>query len=215
VRTDPRRFNRSASTLSHLVTRLEKRSLTSPETMETLQEHLYTVMQACPLNSYSMDLGFYGGKRRRRKLSAGQTIRSGPVAAASFSLLAFMLAITFGVVESRLKEMKHVVLEEANAISTAFLRADLLSTADRVDVRELLQDYVDLRVEVAQLDEEEKFALAEDKLEELQSSLWSNAVAIADQMPTSRLFVQSLNTLIEVHTKWVTMSIHYRLPGTI
>jgi REP element-mobilizing transposase RayT len=41
-----RRFNRSASTLSHLVTRLEKRSLASPETRETLQEHLYTVMQA-------------------------------------------------------------------------------------------------------------------------------------------------------------------------
>jgi len=41
-----RRFGRSASTMSHLVTRLEKRSLTSPETREALQEHLYTVMQA-------------------------------------------------------------------------------------------------------------------------------------------------------------------------
>jgi len=41
-----RRFDRSASTMSHLVTRLEKRSLTSPETREALQEHLYTVMQA-------------------------------------------------------------------------------------------------------------------------------------------------------------------------
>jgi len=41
-----RRFGRSASTMSHLVSRLEKRSLTSPETREALQEHLYTVMQA-------------------------------------------------------------------------------------------------------------------------------------------------------------------------
>jgi DNA-binding IclR family transcriptional regulator len=41
-----RRFNRSASTLSQLVTRLEKPSLTSPETMEALQKHLNTVMQA-------------------------------------------------------------------------------------------------------------------------------------------------------------------------
>jgi len=41
-----RRFNRSASTLSHLVTRLEKRSLTSLETREALQKHLYTVIQA-------------------------------------------------------------------------------------------------------------------------------------------------------------------------
>ena len=41
-----RQFNRSASTLSHLVTRLQKRSLTFPETREALQKHLYTVMQA-------------------------------------------------------------------------------------------------------------------------------------------------------------------------
>jgi putative transposase len=41
-----RRFNRSPSTFSHLVTRLEKRSLISPETREALQNHLYTVMQA-------------------------------------------------------------------------------------------------------------------------------------------------------------------------
>jgi hypothetical protein len=38
--------HRSASTLSDLATRLEKRSLTSPETRETPQKHLYTVMQA-------------------------------------------------------------------------------------------------------------------------------------------------------------------------
>ena len=163
----------------------------------------------------SMDLGFRGGKRRKRELSSGQTIRSGPVAAASFSLLAFMLAITFGVVDSRLKDIKRVVLEEANAVRTAFLRADLLSTKDRLEVRELLQGYVDVRVESGQLDNAEKVALAEDRLGVLQSSLWSKAVAVADQGATARLFVQSLNKLIEVHTKWVTLSINYRLPGTI
>jgi hypothetical protein len=163
----------------------------------------------------SMDFGFYAGKRRRRKLPAGQTIRSGPVAAASFSLLAFMLAITFGVVDSRLKDIKHVVLEEANAIRTAFLRADLLSTSDGAEVRKLLQDYVDLRVESGQLDKADKVALAEDKLDGLQSSLWSKAVAVADQNATTRLFVQSLNKVIEVHAKWVTLSINYRLPGAI
>ena len=40
------RFNRSASTMSHLVTRLDKRSLSSPDTRQALQEHLYTVIQA-------------------------------------------------------------------------------------------------------------------------------------------------------------------------
>jgi putative transposase len=41
-----RRFNRSASTMSHLVARLEKRSLTSPATHEALQKHLDSAISA-------------------------------------------------------------------------------------------------------------------------------------------------------------------------
>ncbi len=41
-----RRFNRSPSTLSHLVTRLERLSNNSPNTKEALRKHLYTVIQA-------------------------------------------------------------------------------------------------------------------------------------------------------------------------
>ena len=40
------RFHRSASTLSHLIARLEKLSRSSSALSETLQEHLHTVMQA-------------------------------------------------------------------------------------------------------------------------------------------------------------------------
>jgi hypothetical protein len=55
---------------------------------------------------------------------------TGPLAAASLSLLAFMLAMVFGAAESRLSELKYVALDEANAIGTAFLRADLLPEMD-------------------------------------------------------------------------------------
>ena len=41
-----RRFNRSASTLSHLVTRLERLSNNSPDIKEALRKHLYAVIQA-------------------------------------------------------------------------------------------------------------------------------------------------------------------------
>jgi hypothetical protein len=163
----------------------------------------------------SMDFGFRMGKRRKAKISADETIRTGPVAAASFSLLAFMLAITFGIVDARLKELKHVALDEANAIDTAFVRADLLPAADRVEVRKLLQDYVDLRVEAEQQDDEEIIAEMKDRLDELQSDLWSNAVVVGGQKPTGRLFVQSVNKLFEMDRKWITLSIYYRLPGII
>ena len=46
LETIAQHFNRSASTFSHLVARLERLSLDSPETKAALREHLYTVIQA-------------------------------------------------------------------------------------------------------------------------------------------------------------------------
>jgi hypothetical protein len=60
--------------------------------------------------------------------------RLGPVVTASLTLLAFMMAMVFGAVESRFHERKLIALDEANAIGTAYLRADLLPKADRADI---------------------------------------------------------------------------------
>jgi hypothetical protein len=90
----------------------------------------------------SIEFGFHLGKRRLARLAGETKIRTEPVVAACLSLLAFMMAIVFGSVYSRFNELKHVVLDETNAIGTAFIRADLLPTADRAEVRRLLQDYV-------------------------------------------------------------------------
>jgi len=49
--------------------------------------------------------------------------------AAILGLLAFRLAFTFGVAASRFDTRRELVLDEANAIGTTFLRAALLPTA--------------------------------------------------------------------------------------
>jgi hypothetical protein len=73
----------------------------------------------------SIEGGFLLGKRRRGRLPREEKIYTGPLATASLTLLAFMLAIVFGAVQSRFNELKHVGLDEANVIGTAFIRADL------------------------------------------------------------------------------------------
>ena len=75
------------------------------------------------------------------RLTGGEKIQTGPVVAASLGLLAFMLAFTFGAVTKRYDDRKQLVLDEANAIGTACLRADLLPEPDRDSVRRLLYDY--------------------------------------------------------------------------
>jgi hypothetical protein len=108
-----------------------------------------------------------------------------------------------------------VVLDEANAIGTAYLRADLLPNADRVEIRQLLYEYVTLRVEASQSGPGQQLEQAIDRSEELHSDMWSRAVAIADQQPTyiSGLFVQSLNEVIDSHEERITVGIHYRVMG--
>jgi len=64
----------------------------------------------------SLDVGFRVGQWRRGKLSAYEEIQTGPLVGASLSLLAFILAMVFSTVQSRLHELKQVALDEANAI---------------------------------------------------------------------------------------------------
>ena len=128
-----------------------------------------------------------------------------------------MLAMVFGAVESRFSRLKEAAQEEANVIGTAYLRADLLPAAERPAVQRLLREYVSLRVVAEQAEDEQRVARALDRSEALQGELWSRAVESAAQAPTpvSALFVQSLNELIDVHEKRVTLAFRYRLPGII
>jgi hypothetical protein len=165
----------------------------------------------------SIRFGFQIGKWKRARLTGDEKLHIGPIVTASLSLLAFMLAMVFNVVESRYVELKHVALDEANAIGTAYIQADLLPEADRAKIRQLLYDYVTLRVEAGRNGTRELTEQAIDRAKVLQSDLWSKAAAVATQQPTpiSALFLQSLNQLIDLHEKRITIGIHYRLPAFI
>ena len=71
-----------------------------------------------------------------------------PIVGSILALLAFMMAFTFGMAGSRYNTRRAAVLDEANAIGTAYLRADLLPDAHRAEVRALLREYVDVRLGV-------------------------------------------------------------------
>jgi hypothetical protein len=62
-----------------------------------------------------------------------------------------------------------------------------------------------------------KTAPALARSEELQDRLWSQAVAAGEKNPTAitGLFIQSLNEVIDVHAKRVTMGLRNRIPFVI
>ncbi|MBI5632803.1 MAG: hypothetical protein HZA15_04930 [Nitrospirae bacterium] len=163
-----------------------------------------------------IEVGYLLGRRHRQKDPALESSVSA-MAGATAGLLAFMLAFTFGSAASRHDSRKHMLLEETNAIGTTYLRAALLPDSHREEVRRLLRDYVDLRVKAPQLGKAE-LQQAVVRSEALQDQLWEQAVEAGQKSPgsiTTGLFIQSLNELIDLHLKRLTVAIRNRVPVTI
>jgi hypothetical protein len=138
----------------------------------------------------------------------------GAMVGATLGLLAFMLAFTFGMAASRFDTRKQLVLDEANAIGTTYLRTAMLPER-RDEIRALLRSYVDARLEAVRSG---RVAAEILKSEDMQNQLWSAATAVGLQHPDSiivGLFVESLNQVIDLHAKRVTAGLRNRIPGTI
>lgn len=106
-------------------------------------------------------------------------------------------------------------MDEANAIGTTYLRAGLLAEPSRTEVRNLLREYTDIRLELITPGKTEE---ALHKSDELHSRLWSQAVAVGERNPGSivvGLFIESLNEVIDLHSKRVNLGFRTRVPGTI
>ena len=118
-------------------------------------------------------------------------------------LLAFILAFTFGLASSRFEARRGLILSEANAIGTSYLRAALLPDPQRTEIRNTLREYTDVRLTAGQ---PEKIEWSIRRSEELQTRLWSQAVEVAQKKPgpIAGLFIGSLNEVIDMHAKRVT-----------
>jgi len=64
------------------------------------------------------------------------------------ALLAFLLAVTMGMASDRFDARRGIVLDEANSIGTTYLRAGYLPEPASSQIRELLREYVPLRIVV-------------------------------------------------------------------
>lgn len=142
----------------------------------------------------------------------------GTILGASLGLLAFFLAFTFNMAGSRYDARKNLVLEEANAIETAYLRAELLPKPYNSEFQELLRKYVNTR---AQLQKTDSFKIVPQIIkesEELQNQLWSKVIIMTergDYSVTTTLVINSLNNVFDLHSKRVNAGLYNHIPISI
>lgn len=108
------------------------------------------------------------------------------------------------------------MLDEVNSIGTTFLRTDFLPEPQRSLSRKLLKHYVDIRMEAVVQTQKLPQALIDS--EALHDQLWSQLNDVATHNHDSvllGLYVQSLNEMIDFHSKRVTVALQYRIPVPI
>ncbi|PWB55225.1 MAG: hypothetical protein C3F13_04745 [Anaerolineales bacterium] len=130
---------------------------------------------------------------------------------AALTILAFLLAFVVNLTLNTFNEKRQLVISEANAIGTAYLRAGYLPEPYKSESRQLLHEYIDFRLKVV---DPTKSQVAIAQSEQIQDKLWVivEQVATETPTPTASLYISSINDLIDIHTQRLTSEIGFRLP---
>ena len=166
----------------------------------------------------SIGVGIVVGRRLRERVERGGHESVGVVQGTLLGLVGLLLAFGMTMAVGRYEVRRALVVQEANAIGTAYLRAQLLPEPQRSTSLDLFVRYADAAIVVAdEVPDTAPFDRAVAEVEEIQRNLWSEAgdAVQADPAGTApRLYVQALNEMIDTHTERVA-SLGNRVPSTV
>jgi hypothetical protein len=109
----------------------------------------------------------------------------GVILAATLTLLALIIGFSFSMSINRYDQRKNFEEAEANAIGTELLRADFLPSADAANVRKLLGEYLDQRIQFYLNTDDVRRLRIDERTNELQADLWSAVRGPSAAQPTS------------------------------
>jgi hypothetical protein len=170
--------------------------------------YIVTVVLALVLAEIGFRLGLW---LQRRDPAAGTAI-SGTVVGGMLGLMAFLLAFCIGIVIDQHNGRKAMVVTEANAVGTAYLQAGFLDEAGRDQTRDLLREYVEIRLAAAADESVLESTLA--RSEKIHNQLWSiveETVRQGNESDIMALLVSSINEVIDVHSLRLA-AVDLRLP---
>lgn len=140
-----------------------------------------------------------------KKQGTGQeSAANSTILSAMLGLLAFLLAFTFGMSGSRYDSRRSHIINEANAIGTAILRADLYSDVEREAFRNDFKLYLETRIRYY----EENQSLAEilkikKEADALGAQIWKRCTRLSKDSGNSVASLQmttALNEMLDIST---------------
>jgi hypothetical protein len=164
----------------------------------------------------AFEAGFLLGRHRYNRFNTEKDSLVGPMVGAMLGLLAFMLTFSFGVAASHFNTRRHLVLDEANAIRSTYGMAKMLGEVPCDQSRDLLREYVDIRLQDFKSSEEVMVAVSQSN--EIQDQLWSIAMtgdANGTGTPSAWLYVQSLSDMVNMQAKRLNYGEYRKISASI
>lgn len=120
---------------------------------------------------------------------------------ATFALVAFLIGFAFSGAATRYVDRLDVIVKEANALGTAWLRADVLPQPARGELKAAIHDYTADRIALLTTPDPAELLKRLEKVGDLQDRLWKAALRGTEGNPPLQLVVlPSINEVIDLHT---------------
>jgi hypothetical protein len=143
--------------------------------------------------------------------------KNSEVSSSLLGLLALILGFTFAMAGSRYENRKNNLIDEANCIGTAILRADIYPDSLKNEFKKDFDTYLNSRRDYYLLDEEVKINASLKQSAEASSKLWSRATFFAkdkNYFIQSTMMLPALNAMFDSALK-SNMVLNSKVPQTI
>lgn len=139
--------------------------------------------------------------KRKAKPKDGDNDKSdGYIVSSTLGLLALLMGFTFSLAVDRFEARRVLVLEESNAIGTAYLRTQMLEPVDRARISKMLVDYTDNRIALAEAPIDQAPSLLA-RNDQMLTELWAATLAAWPSikgLDFSSAYLDSMNNMIDL-----------------
>ena len=129
------------------------------------------------------------------------------VRASTAALVAFLIGFAFSGAASRFIERLDIIVKEANALGTAYLRADTIAEPQRGELKAALREYTADRVQLLSGERREQIEPLLAKVSGLHERMWKAAIkATQDNAPLMLVVLPPINEVIDLHSTHLALA---------
>lgn len=160
------------------------------------------------------EIGFRLGRWWQDRMPGEQEGPTDLLVGSLLALMAFVLAVTMGMAADRYDARRGIVVDEANAIGTAFLQSDYLPEPAASEMKELLREYLPLRIVTPTTD----IHAGVEASMALHRQMWAVVTEVAQSGYSPDLmssYGDAVSDLVSLNQSRIVSGIYSRVPETI